>query len=604
MSRRAARIALGIVLVTGAAVRLAHYAALAGSAYPDVPRYALQTDLHGFLRWAETILAGDLLGRDTYHPHFDWMGQIGPPEAWYRWWGGKEIFHQAPLYAYLVAAGLWALGGSLPALMLLQLGFGAIQPLVVHAVARRVADERAGIVAAALTAVYGPFVFHQGVLLRDWIPPLVEPIALLLLLRAADRGRRADWALAGAMLGVSLLVREAALLLAPLALGWAAWALRRTPRRLPAALGAALLGLAAAVAPLVARNAAVGAPLLALSNRLAENIVQGNAGDAFPVGLVHPPSMQGILERSGGRLPAVVRETLATHHGDWRGLVALQWLKLRALIDPLEVPNNVAYAYGLDLSPVLRATAGYGLVVPLGLAGAVVAARATAAHGLLALHATTTLALTLLGVVVARYRLALVPVLLIYAGAGLVRAWDALRERDTPRLVAWGLALAATAALQHLVLPIGALRDREAIVLPVVDVLGSAEVYARRGDFPRAIDELARLRARAMERPEAFGLAVGESWRAEGGVRLLWATRLLEDGRPKEAARQIAEAEAAYGRGVPDPLASYNIGLLALRLGDRSWAAAAFGRFLVAAPEGPEAERARRWLTGRTEATR
>ncbi len=151
-----------------------------------------QSDQYAFWQWAQTILAGDLLGRNTYHPYFDGMQEIAPLETWYRWWGGKEIFQHPPLYPYAVAAILAVSGNSMAAVLLAQLLLGALQPLVLFGLGRRLFDGQVGLVAAALTAFYGPFIFYQGVLLRDWLPPLLEPVALLALLRAHDSHRVRD----------------------------------------------------------------------------------------------------------------------------------------------------------------------------------------------------------------------------------------------------------------------------------------------------------------------------------------------------------------------------------------------------------------------------
>jgi hypothetical protein len=93
---RDARVWLLLVLAVGLGLRLAHFVAIAGTPFPQFPRVFGQSDLNTFWEWAEIIRAGDWLGRDTYHPAFDWMQAIAPTETWYRWWGGKAIFQQAP----------------------------------------------------------------------------------------------------------------------------------------------------------------------------------------------------------------------------------------------------------------------------------------------------------------------------------------------------------------------------------------------------------------------------------------------------------------------------------------------------------------------------
>src|SRR6266542_2734278 len=329
-ARRARERLFLIGILAGALViRLVHFLTIVGTAYPKFPFVFDESDMHTFLEWAQAILAGDWWGRDTYHPYFDWMKTMAPKDTWYRWWGGKEIFQQAPLYPYVVAGLLGVARDSLAFVLAVQLVLGAFQPLVIFFLARRLFDGRVAVLAAGLTAFYGPFVFHEGVLLRDWIPPVLEPLALLALLRARASGRARDWGLSGAVLGIALLTREAVLIFIPVALLWLILGYRGAMTKGAVSSVALLLGLLLAVSPLLARNAVVGAPLLALSNRAGEAFIVGNAADGFPIGLTHPPSMKTILERSDGRTAAVVLETLRTYHGNWRRFVDFQLLSLR-----------------------------------------------------------------------------------------------------------------------------------------------------------------------------------------------------------------------------------------------------------------------------------
>jgi 4-amino-4-deoxy-L-arabinose transferase-like glycosyltransferase len=199
-NRKTTPLLLGIITL-GLCVRLIHFWAISDTAlakFHSVP----DTDIHTFWNWAQQILAGDVLS--AYHRYKGFMQEIAPLETWYRWWGGKEIFRTAPLFPYAVAGLLAVSGGSLLFVLFVQLLVGAIHPLVLFGLARRVFDERVGLAAAGLTALYGPFIFYQGVLLRDWLPPFLEPLALLLLLRARENRRGRDWLLAGAALGLAL----------------------------------------------------------------------------------------------------------------------------------------------------------------------------------------------------------------------------------------------------------------------------------------------------------------------------------------------------------------------------------------------------------------
>jgi 4-amino-4-deoxy-L-arabinose transferase-like glycosyltransferase len=577
-------------------VRLAHLGALADTAFWKFPSVFTQSDMHGFLEWARAIQAGDWLGRDTYHPYTDWMRELAPLETWYRWWGGEHIFQQEPLYPYLLALLLGLCGGSVGGVLLVQLVLGALQPLLAFLIGRRLFGDAAGLVAAALLAFYGPLVFYQGMLLRDWLVLLLEPLAVLTLLRAREQERAPGWALAGAALGLALLAKATLLLFVPLALAWSLTGPRATPVRPAARAALVLLGLGLALSPLLLRNAAVGAPLLAFSNRGPEAFALGNAADARPVGLYFPPSMGPILERSNGQPGAVLRHTLETYQGDVGHFVSVQLRKLRGLVDPMEVPNNASYDYGRELSPVLAWLPGYGLVFPLGTAGFLLMLRHWRRHLPLLLYTLATLAGLLVTAILDRYRLVLLTPLALYAGAGLGVCLQALRER-TPRLPALLAALTLlVAAGQQWLAPIEELRRSAFFTLFPPAYTVAAEVYAREGRFERGVEELRRLREKAMRL--GFSAQAHEATQQEATLRLRWARHLLAQGAAEEAHRQARLAEQAYGAHREGREASYALGVWYSRLGEEAQARTCLERFLALEPQGPRAQHARSLLTG------
>src|SRR6185295_14050929 len=135
--RRLRWILAGIVALA-LAVRMLHFAAIDDTAFPELQVLNGESDTSNHWEWSESILRGDLLGRDTYHPYTMWMRELAPLDTWYRWWGGKEIFHREPLYPYALAllrAVVRAVTGSdsvLPVLFV-QLAIGALQPLLLFA---------------------------------------------------------------------------------------------------------------------------------------------------------------------------------------------------------------------------------------------------------------------------------------------------------------------------------------------------------------------------------------------------------------------------------------------------------------------------------------
>jgi 4-amino-4-deoxy-L-arabinose transferase-like glycosyltransferase len=585
-----------VILGVGLGVRLLHFWALADSAYPRFPVYFPNSDMYAYWQWAVRIVQGDVLGRDTYHPYMDWMRPIAPLDTWYEWWGGRTVFRHPPFYAYWVAV-LLAVARSTDALafvLFVQLVVGAVQPLVVFWLGRRVFDTRVGLVGAAFAAAYGPLIFYQGAMLRDWLPPLFEILAVLALLRARERARARDWLLAGAAFALALLVKETILVFSPLALAWVVYGYRASLRLAGTAAALTLLGFFLLLSPLVIRNLLVGAPPLAVSNRVAaEAFIGANAADGSGVGPVHPASMKAIMERSGGRTLAVARETFRTYQGDWKAMLARQFTKVRGLLDPREVPNNLSFYYGLDISPTLGWCLRYGLLLPVGLAGFLVVLGAPRRHGLLALHTASAVAGLMVLTIVDRYRLILIPGLCVYGAAGLVRLWDAGRARRARWVAGYAVLLAGIAALQHWIAPPGL----QAAGRPHEYAL-AARIYASEGRLDRASAEFDRFRARFGYAPGGDPETEAVVARAEGAIRTRWALRLVENGRGAEAPAQARRAAAAYAVAPPDAEALFELGTVWLRLNDPHLARPYLERYLELAPTGARADAVRALLRG------
>ena len=92
----------------------------------------------------------------------------------------------------------------------------AIYPLLclmVYAIARRVASERAAIAAAAMTALFSPIAHFAGLILTEFWTTVVLTAALFYTMRALQQQRLRDFVLAGALLSATTLVRPAFVLL-------------------------------------------------------------------------------------------------------------------------------------------------------------------------------------------------------------------------------------------------------------------------------------------------------------------------------------------------------------------------------------------------------
>nr|MDP9122738.1 glycosyltransferase family 39 protein [Acidobacteriota bacterium] len=156
-----ARAALLFILGVALVLRLAHWWAVRRA-----PFFAqLVVDSDEYDRWARQIAAGD--------------------------WLGKEVFFQAPLYPYLLGALYTVCGRSLDAVYLTQIGCAVLGCYALYRAGRQMDSERSGLAAAALAAVYGPFLFYDVQVLKESLA--VSVTCLLLWALAAARARPGGW---------------------------------------------------------------------------------------------------------------------------------------------------------------------------------------------------------------------------------------------------------------------------------------------------------------------------------------------------------------------------------------------------------------------------
>ena len=210
----------------------------------------------------------------------------------------------APGYPALVAALGWVAGeGAASALRWVQALLGLWVVACVGRLGAAVGGPRAGRAAAWLGALHLPLAGLSALLFSETLFLALFTPALLVLARSArDRGSpdarpARDLALAGALLGLSALVRESALLMLPLLGAWAAWAARvhapgptgpdskepDPPERGPGGARPALLLLGAAclvIAPWTLRNAAVHGTFVPIATSTGGSVHVGvNAHD-------------------------------------------------------------------------------------------------------------------------------------------------------------------------------------------------------------------------------------------------------------------------------------------------------------------------------------
>jgi len=479
--RRTAAAAVAIALLAFG-VRLGWQLATETSAPVDLTRLP-ELDTHTFHETAVRIAGGDPLLRDVYHPYHWWYRRIASEEE-FRSFYRRGVYHQSPLYPYLIAAVYAAAGDDPRAVHRLQAILGAVTAALVFLLARRVAPPPGAAAAGLLFALYAPAVFYDGVLLRASLVTFLAAALLLACVRVQERaGRWLAWLAVGVLIALSALAKPTILAFAPVILAWLAWSARGRRSGPLVGPGVALAGMLLALSPLLARNVAVGAPPFAISTRGPYAFVNGNAQGSTGVGWFPPETRatlldghaREILPEARGRLLPTVARTLATHRDEPFGYVRLLAAKAGALLGAYEVPNNVDFHAFQRALPWLRFLPTFWILAPLAVIGLLGAPRRPLAPVLLYLAAS--FAVTVAFFVVARFRLPMIPAVAVLSGLGVSRLVEAVRRGRWLRL---GAALLAAGLVLLVVRPGGSLPSQAAARVRVGDYLMAM------GDLERA----------------------------------------------------------------------------------------------------------------------
>jgi Flp pilus assembly protein TadD/4-amino-4-deoxy-L-arabinose transferase-like glycosyltransferase len=396
--------ALALVFLVALAIRLIHVWELRGA-----PVFVhLMGDSRAYDEWAQKIAAGD--------------------------WLGTGVFYQAPLYPYVIGTLYALFGRDLLFVRLVQAVLGAGSCALVAAAGVKWFGRRAGILSGLLLAAYAPAIFFDALIQKSVLDGLLVA-ALLLALAVRGNSGIGRPAITGVLLGLLVLSRENAIALLPVVV-MSVW--DRSQRRLPAVL-TVVAATALVLAPVAIRNLIVGGELHMTTAQLGPNFYIGNSANAtgkyVPLmvdrgsALFERQDATDLAETSLGRRlgPSEVSNYWLRRGLDWIRSDPGAWLrltgrKLLLLANATEAADTEDIATHAEWSFPLRVSARllhFGIVAPLASLGMWITRRRWQElwplHALVGIFALSVIAFYVMD----RYRYPLVPVLILFAGAGL-----------------------------------------------------------------------------------------------------------------------------------------------------------------------------------------
>ncbi len=430
-SWRTRRFLIWLGLFSGVAIMLRLIVCVELSAIPSVTSPPSVTDMATYKQLAQEILAGKF------------------PEVFY-----YQPFYYAvflPCVYFFCGAGAWA-----P--MILQSILGGACAWFTGLIAARIFGRTAGLVAAVLVALARQHIFHTPFLLFEVLQSFWLILLTWLVLQAVRSRHFWYWPVIGLLTSVTILTRGNALLLVPFILAMFVWTHRHSGwLRLFGGIVLIIALIEIPQLPFAIHNFQHSGKWTGPSTAQNAVLALGNTQEAPAGGLTYPLAYREWLRRA--ELPAPEGQSITGQVLNWLHEEPLAWpeLKLRMLLlfwNRVEIPNNINIDYAGRDSLVLQSPllADFAVIGVFALLGLFTCGRLRSPARLYLYANVITLCLAvLLFYILARFRVPLVPLLCIFAGAAIARLITLCRRyfkhRPIARQILFKQAIACAAAV-------------------------------------------------------------------------------------------------------------------------------------------------------------
>ena len=386
--------------------------------------YHLAGDGRTYDEWAQRIAAGD--------------------------WLGKDVFYQAPLYPYFL--GVWQLffGHNLWLIRIAQVAIGSMASVLVFLIGKKLFSRNAGIAAGLILAVYAPAIFFDGLIEKSVLDLILLTVLLYFLLALNEVRHWGKWLGAGAVLGLLGLCRENALILVPVVALWICLEFSEQPLSLRLRwLGLFFAGLLLILVPVGLRNLTVGGEFKLTTSQFGPNFFIGNNATADgtygsvrnvigEVQLEGPDAKRLAQRATGHKLTAgevsnywfkQSLDYIRSQPAQWLRLMGLKWLRVWNAREIEDSDDFYIYQSFSSLLGFFATFNHFGVLTPLAALGMLATWRQWRELWLL-YGMIFSLALSVaIFYVFGRYRFPLVPLLALFAGAGVTGVWSYFQRR-------------------------------------------------------------------------------------------------------------------------------------------------------------------------------
>ena len=377
-------------------------------------------------------------------------------------WHSDAPFFMAPVYPYILAVIYLIFGKSLFVVQFIQTLFSTAAIVFIYLAGRNFHSKSAGYVAAIIAAFYGNFIFYSGAILSETFQMFFMSVLIYKLSQDISKFTLKDYLIVGILTGIAGIFRGNTLVFAGLFFLWLLWkAFKAKQVERKALLNKVAVftgGVVLMILPLTIHNVLYGHDFVLLTANGGINFYIGN--NPRSVGVFVTPREFDFYEDMAGRkyasriLHKRLKSSEASSYWYGRGFDFIEqhpWkyakLEFKKLIlffgkdeDPQTSIMNPDY-FAEHYSTILQLPLfGFFFVSLFAIAGLIFSYRFKDNNTPFILLLTGFVIGNILFFVNGRFRLAITPLLMIYAGYAIVKSYELIyegkwKEFKTPAIV-------------------------------------------------------------------------------------------------------------------------------------------------------------------------
>lgn len=380
-------------------------------------------------------------------------------------WLGNKVFYQAPLYPYFLAVNYAIFGNNPFVIRLIQILFGATACLLIARAGRHFFSNQIGILSGFLLAIYPTAIYFDCLIQKAVLDLFFMSLLLFLLGKAHRVPNKGLWFACGVTLAFLALTRENALILIiPIGLWLMFHFLKEDKKKWYGSCLLFFLGLSVILFSVALRNKSVAGEFVLTTSQFGPNFYMGNHHNASgmyeplrggrgnwkfeqqdAVALAEKELGRGLSPKEVSRYwAAKALSEIRSHPGDWIRLMGKKWLLFWNFIENSDTESQYAYEMWSVTLNFIGRFFHFGIIASLAIFGICVTGEEYRRLWLLYLFILFYSVSVTLFFIFARYRLPIVPLLIMFSAAGLVHGFLMAHRKKIRKIV---IAISITLAL-------------------------------------------------------------------------------------------------------------------------------------------------------------